>query len=172
MVLKEAFSRVDRERDYLIDLLRTIIGVDTSIPPGENYGKLVDILEPELNGFGFETRRVMVPEEKYRLIPEPLSGERVNLAGALKNGKPRSTFYGHMDVVPVDDSWSEDPFAGTVKDGKLYGRGAVDMKGSIACFLGASAHQLIWGWCWKRLSPKGLRLPAAALCVRPITWPM
>ena len=138
MILTEAFSRVEHERDYLIDLLRAIIGVDTSIPPGENYGKLVDILEPELNGFGFETRRVLVPEEKYRQIPEPLTGDRVNLVGALKSGMPRSTFYAHMDVVPVDDPWSQDPFAGTVKDGKLYGRGTVDMKGSIACFLGAA----------------------------------
>jgi len=135
MDFTEAFLRVEQERDYLIDLLRTIIGVDTTIPPGENYGELVDILESELHGFGFETRRVEVPEEKYRLIPEPLSGERINLVGVLKNGKPRSTFYAHMDVVPVDDPWTEDPFAGTVKDGKLYGRGAVDMKGAIACFL-------------------------------------
>jgi succinyl-diaminopimelate desuccinylase len=42
-----------------------------------------------------------------------------------------------MDVVPVDEPWSVDPFAGEIRDGKLYGRGAVDMKGSIACYLGA-----------------------------------
>ena len=41
-----------------------------------------------------------------------------------------------MDVVPVDERWTIDPFAGKVKDGKLYGRGAVDMKGGIAAFLG------------------------------------
>lgn len=138
MDFAEAFLRVEQERDYLIDILRAIIGVDTTIPPGENYEELVGILEAELRVFGFETRRVTVPEEKIRLIPEPLSGERINLVGVLENGKPRSTFYAHMDVVPVDDPWSEDPFAGTVKDGKLYGRGAVDMKGSIACFLGAA----------------------------------
>jgi succinyl-diaminopimelate desuccinylase len=137
MDFTEAFLRVEQERDYIIDLLRKIICVDTTIPPGENYGELVDILEAELKRFGFETRRVAVPEEKYRLIPEPLSGERINLVGVLKNGRPRSTFYAHMDVVPVDDHWSEDPFVGTVKDGKLYGRGAVDMKGAIACFMGA-----------------------------------
>lgn len=138
MDYKEAFLRVEQERDYLIDILKALIAVNTCIPPGENYGRLADILEPELKSFGFETRRVLVPEEKYRQIPEPLSGERVNLVGVLKSNHPRSSFYGHMDVVPVDDRWTVDPFAGTVKNGKLYGRGTVDMKGSIAAFLGAA----------------------------------
>ncbi len=135
---KEAFLKVERERDYLIDILKAMIAVNTCIPPGENYGQLVDILEPELRSAGFDTRRIEVPEEKYRQIPEPLSGQRVNLVGILRNNRPRSSFYGHMDVVPVDDRWTVDPFAGTVKDGKLYGRGAVDMKGGIAAFLGAA----------------------------------
>ncbi|MBI5605621.1 MAG: ArgE/DapE family deacylase [Deltaproteobacteria bacterium] len=135
---KEAFLRVEQEKNYLIDILKAMIAVNTCIPPGENYGKLVDILEPELRSFGFETRRVSVPEEKYRQIPESLSGERVNLVGVQKSNHPRSSFYGHLDVVPVDDRWTVDPFAGTVKEGKLYGRGAVDMKGSIAAFLGAA----------------------------------
>lgn len=95
MDFTEAFLRVEQERDYLIDCLRKIIGVDTSIPPGENYGELVNILEVELNGFGFETQRVAVPEEKYRLIPEPLSGERINLVGVLKNGKPQHLLRAH-----------------------------------------------------------------------------
>lgn len=138
MDYNEVFLRVEQERDYLIDILRAMIAVNTCIPPGENYDKLADVIEPELRSFGFETCRVEVPEEKYRQIPEPLSGERVNLVGVLKNNRPRSSFYGHMDVVPVDDRWTVDPFAGTVKDGKLYGRGAVDMKGSIAAFLGAA----------------------------------
>ena len=137
MDFKEVFLRVEQEKDYLIDILRAMIGVDTSIPPGEKYGELADIIEPELKGFGFDTRRIAVPEELYRQIPEPLSGERVNLVGVLGNGKPRSTFYAHMDVVPIDDQWTVDPFAGTIKEGKLYGRGSADMKGSIACFLGA-----------------------------------
>jgi succinyl-diaminopimelate desuccinylase len=45
--------------------------------------------------------------------------------------------YAHMDVVPVDDAWTQDPFGGEVVDGKLYGRGTVDNKGPIACVLGA-----------------------------------
>jgi succinyl-diaminopimelate desuccinylase len=132
------FSKVEGEKDFLIDVLRTLIGVDTTIPPGKNYGKLVGILESALKGFGFETQRVEVPEEKYRQIPEPLSGKRVNLVGIQKSDRPRSTFYAHMDVVPVGDHWTVDPFAGEVIEGKLYGRGTVDMKGAMACFLAAT----------------------------------
>jgi succinyl-diaminopimelate desuccinylase len=137
MDYQEAFSKVEKERDYLIDILKALIAVNTTIPPGENYGRLVDILEGELKTSHFETTRVKVPEEKFRQIPEPLSGERINLVGIQKNNRSRSTFYGHMDVVPVDDHWTVDPFAGIVKDGKVFGRGSVDMKGSIAAFLGA-----------------------------------
>ena len=46
-------------------------------------------------------------------------------------------FAGHTDVVPVGEGWTRDPFAAEIADGRLYGRGAVDMKGAIACFIAA-----------------------------------
>ena len=137
MKYSEAFARVEKEEDYIVDILRKIIAVDTSVPPGKNYSKLIDIVEPEFQKFNFETQRVVVPEEKVAQIPYELSGERCNLVASMKNGKPKASAYAHMDVVPVDEPWTVDPFAGIVKDGKLYGRGTVDMKGSIACYLGA-----------------------------------
>lgn len=51
-------------------------------------------------------------------------------------------FAGHLDVVPPGDSWSSDPFKAIVKDGKIYGRGAVDMKGAIACMLASAINTL------------------------------
>ncbi|MBU2644149.1 ArgE/DapE family deacylase [bacterium] len=138
MIAKDAFLAVDKNEDYIIDILQKIIAVDTTVPPGENYGKLVDIVEPEFRRFGFETERVIVPEEKVQLMPWKLTGERVNLVATLKNDQPRVSAYAHMDVVPVDDKWTQDPFGGKVIDGRLYGRGTIDMKGSIACFLGAA----------------------------------
>jgi succinyl-diaminopimelate desuccinylase len=134
---QDAFKRVEETEDYLVDVLQKIIAVDTSVPPGENYAKLIDVVEPEFQKYGFETERVTVPEEKVAQIPWPLSGPRVNLVADLKTDKPKASAYAHMDVVPIDEPWTRDPFAGEVVDGKLYGRGAVDMKGSIACFLGA-----------------------------------
>jgi len=137
MDYSEAFARVEQEEAYIVDLLKRIIAVDTTVPPGENYARLIDIVEPEFKKFNFDTRRVVVPPEKVARIPFELSGPRCNLVASLGNGKPKASAYAHMDVVPIDEPWTVDPFAGVVKDGKLYGRGAVDMKGSIACYLGA-----------------------------------
>ena len=136
MDLKTAFAEVERNEDYIVDILQKIIAVDTTIPPGENYAKLVDIVEPEFRRFGLETERVVLPQDRVEQMPWDLSGERVNLVATWRLDKPKASAYAHMDVVPVDEPWSRDPFGGEVVDGKLYGRGTVDMKGSIACLLG------------------------------------
>lgn len=54
-----------------------------------------------------------------------------------KNKKFHLCFAGHIDVVPADEGWESDPFAPLIKESYLYGRGAQDMKGGIACFLSA-----------------------------------
>ena len=65
----------------------------------------------------------------------------------LKRGeaKPLLTFLGHTDVVPPGplDRWDSPPFEPTIRDGKLYGRGAADMKGGIACFITAVERFII-----------------------------
>ncbi len=65
-----------------------------------------------------------------------------NLYARIGTAQPNLCFAGHVDVVPVGDraAWSVDPFAGTVKDGYLYGRGTEDMKGAIAAFVAAAAE--------------------------------
>ena len=137
MDFQDAFARVDKEEEYIVDMLRKVVAVDTTVPPGENYGRLIDIVEPEFNQYGFETQRVVVPEDKVAQIPLDLSGPRENLVARMRNGKPRASAYAHMDVVPIDEPWTRDPFGGEVVDGKMYGRGTVDMKYAIACYLGA-----------------------------------
>jgi succinyl-diaminopimelate desuccinylase len=68
-----------------------------------------------------------------------------NLYARLGERPPNLAFAGHTDVVPPGDrgAWSVDPFAGEVVRGVLYGRGAVDMKGAIACFIAACARFLV-----------------------------
>jgi putative selenium metabolism hydrolase len=65
-----------------------------------------------------------------------------NIIGKIIGKRPgkRILFDGHVDTVPIGEEkkWTEDPFLGTIKDGKLYGRGTTDMKGAIAAFLLAS----------------------------------
>ena len=67
-----------------------------------------------------------------------------NLFARTGTGAPHFCFLGHADVVPPGDeaAWMHPPFAGAIADGKLYGRGAADMKGNIACFVAAAADFL------------------------------
>lgn len=76
-----------------------------------------------------------------------------NLFARRGGDGPHFVFAGHTDVVPPGDAarWRHDPFAGHVEDGILFGRGAVDMKGGIACFLAALG----------RLAARGVDLPGS-----------
>jgi succinyl-diaminopimelate desuccinylase len=128
---------VDAKEQALLDRLRMIIGVDNCIPPGRNYDTLVDLLEPQFQAYGCTTERVTVPEELVRQIPLPLEGPRVNLVATHAAGQPPLTVYAHMDTVPIEEGWSHDPFGAELHDGRIYGRGVADMKGTIATLLTA-----------------------------------
>lgn len=102
-----------------IDLLSRYIAIDTSNPPGREQAA-ADFLSAVLRDNGIECHVF------------PLPDGRANLAARLRgNGKkPPFVLLSHMDVVPVQrEFWQEDPFGGIVKDGFVWGRGAVDMKG-------------------------------------------
>ena len=89
------------------------------------------ILENILKAAGFEVHRVT--------FSEPGAADIDNLYARIGTTAPHISFAGHTDVVPAGDetAWSHGAFAGDVKDGLLYGRGAVDMKGGIACSVAA-----------------------------------
>lgn len=94
----------------------------------------LDVLEGALSALGFVCRRL------------PFGGdgrpEIQNLYARLGTVAPNFCFAGHTDVVPPGQGWSAEPFAGDVRDGMLWGRGAADMKGAIACFVAAAARLL------------------------------
>jgi succinyl-diaminopimelate desuccinylase len=113
--------------DYL-KVLTGLLSIDTSVPPGNNYERAIDLLEPLFRQTGCETQKVHIP-------PEQAGGEtgRVNLLVHRRHpGRPRLIFYTHVDVVPVR-GW--DAFHPRIEDGKIYGRGAVDMKGAVVSLL-------------------------------------
>ena len=89
------------------------------------------VLENILKAAGFEVHRVT--------FSEPGTADVDNLYAHIGDRAPHLTFAGHTDVVPPGDesAWSHGAFSGEVKDGYLYGRGAVDMKGGIACSVAA-----------------------------------
>jgi succinyl-diaminopimelate desuccinylase len=75
---------------------------------------------------------------------EPGTAPIDNLYARIGTEKPNLVFAGHTDVVPPGDeaAWHHPPFAGEIAGNRLYGRGAVDMKGGIACFVAAAADHL------------------------------
>src|SRR3569832_1642440 len=94
------------------------------------------VLETLLKGAGFACHRVT--------FSEPGAADIDNLYARIGTTGPHISFAGHTDVVPPGDesAWSLGAFSGEVRDGYLYGRGAVDMEGGIACSLAAVLDNL------------------------------
>src|SRR5512140_3625692 len=109
-------------------LLTEIIRVDTSNPPG-NEGALAQLVASKLRPLGF----------KVEIVGTPQAGKSALFARLKGDGSKRPILLAaHADVVGVErDKWSVDPFAGVVKDGYVWGRGAIDFKGGMAVFLRA-----------------------------------
>ncbi|PWT91432.1 MAG: succinyl-diaminopimelate desuccinylase [Proteobacteria bacterium] len=105
-----------------------------SVTPEE--GGAIAYLQRVLAGAGFDVHRVMFTEPGYDNIE--------NLYARIGNAAPHFVFAGHTDVVPPGEEqlWSYAPFAGEVSEEVLFGRGAVDMKGAIACALAATFDYL------------------------------
>ncbi|MFX1318142.1 MAG: M20 family metallopeptidase [Promethearchaeota archaeon] len=134
--LEQIFKVVEQKRDRIIALMQGLIRIPTVVPPGDNYEALVNFLEPLFKKIGFTTDRIVVPEEYIKSIPYPLKGPRINLVATREHGRKETvTIYAHMDVVPIEEPWTKDPFEGIVEGDKLYGRGACDMKSGIAGML-------------------------------------
>lgn len=105
-----------------------------SVTPADDGA--LDALQTALEAIGFACRRMPFSEPGHAAVD--------NLYARIGEGDPLFWFAGHTDVVPPGDpgQWAVPPFAGTVRDGKLYGRGAADMKGAIAAFAAAAARFL------------------------------
>jgi succinyl-diaminopimelate desuccinylase len=98
-----------------------------SITPAR--GDVFDVLDRALTGLGFTVHRWVMGE-----APD---GPTENMVAVRGQGAPHFGFAGHLDVVPPGEGWSVDPFAATIVDGALIGRGANDMKSAIAAYVAA-----------------------------------
>jgi succinyl-diaminopimelate desuccinylase len=105
-----------------------------SVTPAE--GGALTLLQDTLTALGFTCHRMT--------FKEPGTPDIENLYARLGTSGPNLCYAGHTDVVPPGDvkAWSVPPFSGELRDGQVWGRGAVDMKGSIACFVAAVARLL------------------------------
>ena len=119
-------NNVDQLFENSVKILTDLIAFKTV--SGEDNNSLINYCDEILKKLGATSFKTFDNEKK-----------RVNLFATLKakksNSKKPIILSGHTDVVPVSKSWSTDPFKATIKGNKLYGRGACDMKGFIACTL-------------------------------------
>jgi succinyl-diaminopimelate desuccinylase len=111
-----------------VEILKHLISFDTSVPPGNNYAETVDYLVPLFQQVGFQTQKIEIPTE----FASGREGRVALLCHRRDETKPRLLFYAHIDVVPAQ-GW--DAFNPRIENGKIYGRGAADMKGSIPALL-------------------------------------
>ena len=138
-VFRQIDHWINSHKRDLVDLTCRLVNIDTSVPPGANYPKISQALAGELKDLGVTPTVSHIPEASMRRRVSPevgLKGPRPNTYATVKGegDGPWVLLNGHVDVVPADPSgWSHDPFEPVVKSGKIYGRGAADMKGSNAC---------------------------------------
>ena len=115
------------------EILATLIRCP-SVTPKE--AGVLSALSSMLTELGFEVERITFEAEGTAPVE--------NLYARLGQSGPHLMFAGHTDVVPEGDptDWSHPPFAAEIHDGRMFGRGAVDMKGGITCFVAAVARHL------------------------------
>jgi len=109
-----------------IELIKKLVAFDTT-SRNSNLA-LIDFVRDHLESSGIET--ILIPDE---------TGKKANLYGTIgPDDKPGIALSGHTDVVPIDgQDWSSDPWDLIERDGRIYGRGACDMKGFLGCVLAA-----------------------------------
>ncbi len=123
-------TRIEARRDDLVALTRDLIRFPTVNPPGEAYRPCAEFVGQEMKRRGFEIEYIRAEGTPGDTDAYP----RVNVV-ARREGKgpgPTVNFNSHIDVVEAGHGWTVDPFEGVVKDGRVYGRGACDMKGGLA----------------------------------------
>lgn len=111
----------------VVTLLQDLVRINTSNPPG-NEAQVAEYLRTRLQPLGFQVE----------IVPTPTAGKAhliARLPATAPSGEKPLLLAGHEDVVGVEAPlWTVDPFAAVIRDGRLYGRGAMDFKGGLAAF--------------------------------------
>ena len=128
-------AAIEKDRDFVIELTREIVAIPSVNPkfvqdPAQNRETDVqNVIQGHLDAAGFST-------ERWDVFPD-----RPNVVGDWQGSEDKSLILcGHIDVVPVGDAsaWDRDPFSADIADGRIWGRGAVDMKSGVAACVAAA----------------------------------
>lgn len=125
-ILEEVARAADEIVAYTCDLVR----IPTVNPPGDAYEACAAFIGDDLTRRGYDVEYIVADGRPEHTARHP----RVNVVGSRRGaiGRPVVHLNGHFDVVPPGGGWTVDPFAGVVKDGRIYGRGVCDMKAGLA----------------------------------------
>ena len=128
--LQPVLNRIDDRVDDLVELTADLIRFPTINPPGEAYRPCAEFIGDRLSKKGFAVEYVRAEGAPGDSDAYP----RVNVIARREGLRPGPCvhFNGHIDVVEVGSGWTVPPFQGLVKDGRVWGRGACDMKGGLA----------------------------------------
>ena len=112
------------EKGELTELLQRLLQIPSDNPPGDTTA-IAEFIKEYMSQHGIESRTV---------ITKP---GIANIVATVGDGEPHLVLNGHLDTFPADvgEPWSIPPYSGKLKDGKIYGRGAGDMKGGLAALL-------------------------------------
>ncbi|MBL4603681.1 MAG: acetylornithine deacetylase/succinyl-diaminopimelate desuccinylase family protein [Emcibacteraceae bacterium] len=128
--LDKTFELIEKSEVALVRLCQDLIRFPTVNPPGNDYQACVEYIGNRLKNRGFTVEYIRA----YGAPGDCADYPRYNVVARYETGRqgPCVHFNSHIDVVETGDGWTKDPFAAELIDGKIYGRGACDMKGGLA----------------------------------------
>jgi succinyl-diaminopimelate desuccinylase len=123
-------SAIDGAWGEIAEFTSDLIRIPTVNPPGEAYEDCARCIGDRLARLAFDVEYFAAEGRPEHTPAHP----RINVVGSRRGALPRPVVHlnGHFDVVPPGAGWTVDPFAGVIRDGRIYGRGACDMKAGIA----------------------------------------
>ena len=126
----ELINYINQQTENIQELTSDLIKIPTENPPGNNYREICNFLETRLKSSGFETKMIRATGS----LGDSDANPRWNLIARHEVSRSGECihFNSHTDVVKAGNGWSMDPFGGIIKNGRVYGRGACDMKGGLA----------------------------------------
>jgi succinyl-diaminopimelate desuccinylase len=128
--IDRVLATVDASAPEIVDFTASLIRIPTVNPPGDHYADCAHLIGTRLAACGFDVDYIAAEGRPEHTTARP----RINVLGRRNGRSSRPTLHlnGHVDVVPAGAGWTVDPFGGLVRDGRIYGRGACDMKAGIA----------------------------------------
>ena len=127
---ERVLREIDGLREEVVAFTSELVRIPTVNPPGQNYEDCARFIGRRLSACGFEVEYHAALDRPEHTRAHP----RLNVVGARPGSGPGPVLHlnGHFDVVPAGAGWTMDPFGGEVGDGRIWGRGACDMKAGLA----------------------------------------